>query len=330
MHDSLRVWLDRGVDGFRVDVVHLIGKDPDLADDPEEYLPIPHVALNDRPETHALLRDLRSLLDGYPDDRMMVGEVYLLDTRLVATYYGQGDELHLSFNFPPLHTPWDAERWRKQVEITSAELDPLDAWPTWVLSNHDNPRHRTRYGGGEDRARAAAVLLLGLRGTPFLFAGEELGLEDAQVPDDRVVDPGGRDGCRAPFPWTSDADHGWIGAEPWLPWAPEPGVRSREAMAADPTSILSLYRRLLRVRRASPALHSGDQTLLDGTDPGLLAWERRHGTERMVVAVNFGSAPVALGEVHGELVVSTDGVGEGESFRGRVGPDAAVIVRVVP
>src|SRR5690606_11650999 len=135
-------------------------------------------ALNDRPETHEHLRGLRKLLDSYDGDRMMVGEVYLLDTTMVATYYGDGDELHLSFNFPPLHTPWDARRWRTQIEITARELDARGAWPTWVLSNHDVMRHRDRYGGSEGKARAAALLLLGLRGTPFLYAGEELGLQD--------------------------------------------------------------------------------------------------------------------------------------------------------
>ena len=184
---------------------------------------------------------------------MMVGEVFLLDTKLVATYYGDHDELHLSFNFPPLFTPWDASRWRRQIEITASELDPIDAWPTWVLSNHDNKRHRTRYEGREDRARAAAVLLTGLRGTPFLYAGEELGLEDAVIPPDRAVDPGGRDGCRAPIPWNGTPEHGWATADPWLPWPPDADTRNVEAQRADPDSILHLYQRLLRCRRDSPA-----------------------------------------------------------------------------
>src|SRR4029450_6543454 len=126
--------------------------------------------------------------------------VYLLETARVAAYYGRGDELHLAFNFPPLYAPWDAAAWRRQIETTAAALDPLDAWPTWVLSHHDNPRHRTRYGDGAARARAAALLLLTLRGTPFLFEGEELGLEDAAVPPAQRRDPGGRDGPRAPTP----------------------------------------------------------------------------------------------------------------------------------
>src|SRR5207244_1527884 len=114
----------------------------------------------------------------------------------------------------------------------------------WVLSNHDNPRHRTRYGGSESRARAAAVLLLTLRGTPTLYEGEELGLEDAVVPTERVVDPGGRDGCRAPIPWTASAPHGWNGAAPWLPFPPASSERSVDSTFADEASILHLYRRV--------------------------------------------------------------------------------------
>jgi alpha-glucosidase len=249
MHDVVRFWLDRGVDGFRIDVVHGIGKDPELPDDPPELAGTPHVPLNDRPETHPYLRRLRTLLDGYPGERMMVGEVYLLDTRLVAPYYGDDDELHLSFNFPPLYAPWDAAAWRSQVETTAALLDPIGAWPTWVLSNHDNPRHRTRYGS-EARARAAALLLLGLRGTPFVYAGEELGLLDAEVPGDRVVDPGGRDGCRAPIPWDPTHRHGWP-VDPWLPFPPHGDSHNVADEWADPASTLRLYHRGLTARRAS-------------------------------------------------------------------------------
>src|SRR5204863_3178841 len=143
------------------------------------------------------------------------------------------------------------------------ELGKVGAWPTWVLSNHDNARHRTRYGVSEGRARAAAVLLLTQRGTAFLYEGEELGLEDAVVPATRVVDPGGRDGCRAPVPWTAAPPHGWDGADPWLPLPPEAGARSVESLTADGRSILHLYRRLLAARRASAALCLGDMELLD-------------------------------------------------------------------
>jgi alpha-glucosidase len=206
-----------------------------------------------------------------------------------------------------------------------AALDPRDAWPTWVLSNHDFPRHRTRYGS-EARARAAAVLLLTLRGTPFMYMGEELGLEDAVVPEARVVDPGGRDGCRAPIPWQRGAMRGWS-AEPWLPWPPEADAKSVEAQREDRESILHLYRRLLGARRASPALLWGTQHLLDAPD-GVLAWERVHGADRRVVVVNFRDSESELACGAGTTVeVASDGRGEAERFRGSVGPDQALVLR---
>src|SRR5205085_10734171 len=155
----------------------------------------------DQPETHEVIRDLRRLLDSYPDDRMMVGEVFLLSSDKVTTYYGYGDELHLAFNFTPLFARWDAGKWRRMIAEIEDLLGPRGAWPTWVLSNHDNSRHRSRLGGSEARARAAAVLLLTIRGTPFLYAGEELGLCDLEVAPSQQVDPGGRDQCRGPIPW---------------------------------------------------------------------------------------------------------------------------------
>jgi alpha-glucosidase len=221
-----------------------------------------------------------------------------------------------------MFAPWDAEVWRRQVAHVADEIAPV-GWPTWVLSNHDNPRHRTRYGS-EARARAAAVLLLTLRGTPCLYAGEELGLEDAQVP--ARVDPGGRDGCRAPIPWQAAPPHGWAGAAPWLPWPPEPEARSAEAQRADPGSILHLYRRLLRSRRASPALALGDFELLDA--PGdLLVYHRRRGADARTVCVNFGEEPRELSLPPGlRIEVASDGAGEGETFPGRLAPAQAVIL----
>ncbi|MBI2704857.1 MAG: alpha-amylase [Actinobacteria bacterium] len=329
MHDTLRFWLDRGVDGFRMDVIHLIGKDPTLADDPADLAALSHVPLNNRPETHELLRGLRTLLDSYNADRVAVGEVYLLDTKLVAEHYGHGDELHLNFNFPPLYTAWDAAKWRKQIERAARELDPIDAWPTWVLSNHDNARHRTRYGGSEARARAAALLLLTLRGTPFLYAGEELGLEDADVPPGRTVDPGGRDGCRAPIPWTADAPHGWEGAEPWLPWSPCSGERSVESLLADESSILHLYRRLISARKESPALLTGGIELLDAPR-GVLAFSRRDvaTADLRTVLVNFADETIDLeGFGSCEVVVSTAPGGEGARFTGTVSGASGVLLR---
>ena len=325
MHGVLRFWLDRGVDGFRVDVVHGLGKDPALADDPPGLAGVPHSSINDQPATHAILRDLRRMVDSYPGDRVLVGEVYLLDTARVATYYGDGDELHLAFNFPPLYATWDAVDWRRQVERAEEEFGPRGAWPTWVLSNHDNPRHRSRYGS-DQRAAAAAVLLLTLRGTPFLYAGEELGLEDADVPPDRVVDPGGRDGCRAPIPWTPGARHGWATREPWLPWPPRPERRNAETLRADPGSVLHLYRRLLAARRRSDALRLGDVALLPAP-PGVVAYERASGADRRLVVVNFAGTPASFDRGAGWWVeVASDGAGEREYFGGAVPAAGAVVL----
>jgi alpha-glucosidase len=197
-----------------------------------------------------------------------------------------------------------------------------------VLSNHDNARHRTRYGS-EDRARAALFLLLGLRGSPVLYAGEELGLEDAFVPPERVVDPGGRDGCRAPIPWTGTPDHGWGVTDAWLPWPPDAGARNVEAQVADDGAIAHLYRRLLAARRSSPALTLGAYEPIDQAGD-VIAWRRtadpsgEHGPGDRVVVVNMGPEPAAV-DLAGTVLVASDGTGEGEPFGGTLAPDHAVL-----
>jgi alpha-glucosidase len=326
MHDVLRFWLDRGVDGFRADVVHLIGKDPELPDLEPERAALPLPGHHDHPSTHELLRRIRRVVDEYDGDRMIVGEVNLPSIRSIAPYYGHGDELHLAFNFSPVTAGWDPGRWRREVETVMETLDPIDAWPTWVLSNHDIPRHRTRFGGSEARARVAAMLLLTLPGTPFLYAGEELGLEDAEVPSDRVVDPGGRDPCRAPIPWEPTPPHGWP-AGSWLPSPPDAGGRSVAAQRGDETSILHLYRDLLGVRRGSAALRRGGWEPVDVPE-GVLAYERRDGDDRRVVALNFSDRPRMV-DVGSELVVeiSSDRRGEGDRFSGRMTGESGVVLR---
>jgi alpha-glucosidase len=297
MLDTLRFWLDRGVDGFRMDVVHLIGKELS-ADDPDWAVEQrrEHVPFNDVEITHERLRRIRSVLDEYPGDRTSVGEVYLLDEEAIARYYGDGDELHMSFNFAFLWARPGAASYRKRIDRTLAHLGPVGAWPTWTLSNHDVPRHRTRHGGSEDLARVDAVMLLTLPGTPFVYQGEELGLLDADVPPDRVVDPGLRDGCRAPIPWDGSPLHGWT-ADPWLPFPPEADQRHPEALRADPASILHLYRDLLALRRSSPELQLGRfawYEAWDGPAPDpdqVLGWTRG---DRWLVVANFGDAAVDL------------------------------------
>ena len=333
MHDTLRYWLDRGVDGFRADVVNLIGKGTDVDDLPETLRTMPLLA-TDRPFGHELLRRIRVLLDGYPHEPMMVGEVYLLRDGESASYLGDldgddesgGPELHLSFDFRPLHTPWDAERLHRA--LSKMERDFAEPrWPTFVLSNHDQPRHRTRYGS-EPRARAAAVMALTVRGTPFLYAGEELGLADAVVPPDRVVDPDGRDGCRAPIPWTPDGDdeigHGWP-TRPWLPFPANASTHAASSQIADASSMYWLYRRLLALRHDHDALRRGSIEVepLAGT---VIRYERRLGESRIVVLVNVGGAAVAWPSDLAEATVllSTDGARTAPS--GELGGDEAVVL----
>ncbi|HSM66160.1 MAG TPA: alpha-amylase family glycosyl hydrolase [Ilumatobacteraceae bacterium] len=309
MHDTLRYWLDRGVDGFRADVVNLIGKGDDVPDLPDPVWKFPLLA-TDRPFGHELLRRIRHLLDGYDHRPMMVGEVYLLRDGESASYVGTPDdpELHLSFDFRPLHAPWDPEGLVGAIESMESDFaDPR--WPTFVLSNHDQVRHRSRYGS-EARARAAAVLALTVRGTPFLYAGEELGLEDAVVPEDRVVDPDGRDGCRAPIPWTTDGDdetgHGWP-TRPWLPFPANAATHAADAQVGVAGSMHSLYRRLLRLRHDHAVLRSGGMTMAPLVD-GVFRFDRAHGADRVTVVVNLGDAAVAWPDDlldHG-LLVSSD------------------------
>jgi alpha-glucosidase len=324
MHDVLRFWLDRGVDGFRADVVHNIGKDPALPDLPPDRARLPHHIFNDLPQTHAHLRAIRRLLDGYPDNRMMVGEVVLFSVERLARYYGRGDELHLAFNFPAIYAPWEAASWAEQLDAVARALDPVEASPTWVLSNHDVKRHRTRYGSLA-RARAAAVLLLTLRGTPFLYAGEELGLLDAEVPENRAVDPGGRDGCRAPIPWDATSSHGW-GSEPWLPWPPEVEERNLETLRSRPDSLLHLYRRLIQLRRSSPALRTGSQQRLPMPE-GVLGYRRQAEGDERVVLVNF-SAEARRCRLDGEFRITLSSVGPHSGrFPGELDPDEALVLQ---
>ena len=323
MHDVLRFWLDRGVDGFRADVVHLIGKDAALLDDPHDREGS-RVGWHHDPLTHRWLREIRAVLDSYDGDRVVVGEVNLSDPHEILAHTGT-DQLHLAFNFNLLWAPWSATAFRDEIAAIEATAGDTGTWPTLVLSNHDVSRHRTRYGGDEHRARVAAVVLLTLRGTPFLYAGEELGLEDAVIPPGRVVDPGGRDPARAPIPWHGGTGHGW-GGEPWLPWPPEPSTRNADSQRRDQDSIAALYRRLLRTRRAEPALHGGGLELRDAPE-GVLAYDRHGETGPRRVLANFTDAPVRVpGDGAWTVLVATRRRREGSAFDGTLDSVEAVVL----
>jgi alpha-glucosidase len=328
MLDTLRYWLDRGVDGFRSDVVNLIGKGTDVEDLPEHLVTMPLLA-TDRPFGHELLRRIRSLLDSYDHDPMMVGEVYLLRDGESASYLGTPDapELHLSFDFRPLHTTWDAVRMQRALEKMETDFDE-PRWPTFVLSNHDQPRHRTRYGS-QARARAAALMALTVRGTPFLYAGEELGLEDAVVPPERVVDPDGRDGCRAPIPWTADGDdevgHGWP-ARPWLPFPANASTHSAAAQLGDPGSMHALYRELLALRHDREVLRRGSIEF-GAADGEVVRFDRVLDDTRLTVLVNLGDAAVPWPDDLSAATVVLSTHPDRTRAGGELAPDEATVLQ---
>ena len=250
----LRFWFDRGVAGFRIDVAHGFVKDRELRDntpyrpgDPEWVRDLGSWgdrAMN-QPETHDIFRSWRTVCDEYEPPRVLVGETYVREIERMATYYGSGnDELHLAFNFPFVHARLDADELRDVVERTEAALPP-GAWPVYAASNHDVGRLATRCAGGDERkARAALFVLLTLRGTPFLYYGDELALEDGPVPPDRVLDIADppRDPARTPMPWSREG--GW--EQPWLPLTNT--TRNVEEQTRDPASTLNHVRELIRER----------------------------------------------------------------------------------
>ena len=330
MEDIIRFWLDRGVDGFRVDVIHKMIKDAQLRDNPrpapEEDHPIrhygglKHVYDEDQPEVHDIIRSWRRILDSY-GERAMVGEVFLFDPARVAAFYGNGhDELPLAFNFSFLWSPWDAAAFREQVDSIESVL-PAGAQPTYVLSSHDAPRHRTRFDDplwGEARARVAAMMLLTLRGTPFLYYGEEIGMHDVVIPTDRVCDPVGkrfpavgRDPERTPMQWGAAPGAGFTtAAEPWLPLAPDYRSVNVAQQTADPGSPLSFYRRMIWYRKQSAAVRRGTYRALDGP-PDTFVFLREHADERLLILLNFAGEHrrvtfPRLGKGHIELATDPD------------------------
>jgi alpha-glucosidase len=299
----------------------------------------------DEPELHALLRSWRSLLDEY-DDRMAVGEVFLFDPARLVSFYGAGnDELHLAFNFSFLRAPWSAGAFR-EVVASFERLLPEGAWPDYTLSNHDNSRAVSRYAPrgdlerGRKRGRMAALMLLTLRGTPFLYYGEEIGMTDGPIPPDRVVDVGGRDPERTPMQWDGSPTGGFSIADPWLPMSPEVSSVNVEAQRSDPDSMFSLYRRLIWGRRDRPALRSGTYSEVPGLPAACFAYVREAGSDRALVVLNFGRRPVRVAEdvlaavaLGGDASVVSTEPGRDATLRGRgleLEPDEGVLLERSP
>jgi alpha-glucosidase len=335
MFAVVQFWLDRGVDGFRIDSAHYILKDPALRDNPPNphpewtpYKPLGdydsqlHLYDRDHDDTHTVYRDLRRLLERYDfadphHPRLLVGEVPIFDWQRWVTYYGTDlDEFHMPFNFGLLGAIATARNVRQVLDTVEAVLPP-GAWPCYVLGNHDESRMATRVGKAQ--ARVALLLLLTLRGTPVVYYGDEIGMHDVHIPASRVQDPWelrvpekgfGRDPERTPMQWDKSLHAGFCEADasPWLPLAEDAQECNVAAQLADPHSMLSLTRRLMHLRRTITALTVGRYRSFSQVPEGCLVYERSEQRERWLIALNFTDEehlihlPEASG---GRIVLST-------------------------
>jgi alpha-glucosidase len=327
---TLRFWLDRGVDGFRIDVAHGMAKPPGLPDMPSvENMLLRHqdddIRFN-HPNVHAIHRDIRTVIDDYPD-AVTIGEVWMYDNVRWAEYL-RPDELHLGFNFRLTQADFDAADIHDAVDNTLAAAAIQGAVPIWTVENHDVGRVVTRYGGGDvglDRARAIAMMMLALPGDVFLYSGQELGLPNVELPDEALQDPTwersghterGRDGCRVPMPWSGDTPPFGFSASAatWLPMPAEWAALTVEKQLGDSGSTLSFFRHALELRRARVEF-AGVQIEWLGAPRGALIFRRRGGG--LVCVLNAGKRPVALPD--GELVLASAPL-----VKGQLPPNAAV------
>jgi alpha-glucosidase len=316
----IRYWLDRGVDGFRVDVAHGLIKAEDLPDVgyPDQMSRRHETELPywDQDDIHEIYRSWRAILDSYPGDRMAVAEAWVSPPTRLGRYVA-ADEFHQAFNFDFLMAPWSAAAYREVIDDCLAASAIVGATTTWVLSNHDVKRHPTRLGSLA-RARAATLMMLALPGSAYLYQGEELGLpEVVDLPDEVRQDPEflrsggknpGRDGCRLPLPWSGTAPPFGFTTAPtaWLPAPPTWAPLTVEAQAADPDSTLSFYRRALALRRARPA---GGELVWHDAPPEVLHFTGRGGLR---CVVNLGTTPVPLPQGYGDPQLTSAALDSGK------------------
>ncbi|WP_161887836.1 alpha-amylase family glycosyl hydrolase [Pontibacter russatus] len=323
MFDVMRFWLDKGVDGFRVDVMWHMIKDKQLRDNPpnpdyQDYMAtyerlIPAYS-TDQPEIHDIVQKMRAVTDEYKE-RLIIGEIYLPVHRLV-TYYGpDNDGAHLPFNFMLVNQPWDASTLALHISEYEGAIPP-GGWPNWVIGNHDQPRITSRVG--YQQAKVAAMLLLTLRGTPTMYYGDEIGMRDVPIPPEEVQDPQGlnmpdkdlsRDPARTPMQWDGSENAGFSNVKPWLRLPDNYKRVNVAAQRDDPYSMLFFYRRLIQLRQHEPALYLGDYAPVVTKGP-LLAFLRRHGGKRFLVLLNLSHRPALFRSEHtiyaGTIVLATD------------------------
>jgi alpha-glucosidase len=313
--DNVRFWLDRGVDGFRLDSINFCYHDAELRDNPPKpveqrvgrgfrpdnpYAFQYHYYNNTRPENLAFLDRLRALLDKYPDSTAL-GEISSEDSLATLGEYTNGRRLHMGYSFELLTEDFSAGHIRTTVRNLESHMP--DGWPCWAISNHDVERVVTRWGGKDAPAHLAnqlTALVCSLRGSVCVYQGEELGLSEAEVPYELLQDPygitfwpnfKGRDGCRTPMPWTEDENAGFSSAQPWLPVPDDHRVMAVSRQESDPESALQGFRAFMAWRRTQPALRWGDIAMLESEEP-LLAFTRTFGDETVLVCFNLSAGPL--------------------------------------
>ena len=347
MFSILRFWLERGVDGFRVDVLWHLIKDDQFSDNPpnphwregmDPYNQLIPLYTTDRPEVHGVIAQMRSLTDQYAA-RVLIGEIYLPIEKLVQYYGGSVEGVQLPFNFQLLLANWRAGDIARILTTYEAAL-PEHGWPNWVLGNHDRPRIASRVGPAQ--ARLAAMLLLTLRGTPTLYYGDEIGMHDVEMPPAKIRDPFeknvpgrglGRDPERTPMQWSGSKNAGFTQGEPWLPIAEDYPRMNVEAERDDRASMLSLYKQLIDLRRHERAFEVGSFEPV-AAEGDLLTYLRRYDASAFLVALNFSREPTTVDfsckAAHAKIVLSTRQDRRRESARGTVElqGEEGVIVRL--
>ena len=320
MLDVFRFWLKKGVDGFRLDVFNAYFKDPEFKDNPPKlgirsFDRQKHIYDISQPEMYPLLKEIRGILDKHKQ-AYAVGETFLADTEQTASYCGE-DKLHAAFNFEFAENRWHPKRFLNSALKWYDTLSE-DAWPNNFLSNHDMTRAASRYCFGEDdrRAKVAAAMLLTLKGTPFIYYGEEIGLRDIPIRKKADVrDPigklfwplyKGRDGCRAPMQWTSEINAGFSETDPWLPVNSDYPERNVVRQVSDPNSLLNFFKKIIQIRKSEPALQRGDFTPLIADPRHILAYRRRFEDDELIVILNFSSRELRYEIPEGEWVSLLD------------------------
>ena len=347
MYDALRFWLDKGVDGFRVDVLWHMIKDAEFRDDPwnpdyiegqPDFRRVHAIHSADQPEVLEIAQEMRRVLAEYPGERLLIGEIYLPVERLVAYYGADLGAVHLPFNFNLMWAPWQPAAIMQLIGSYERVLPP-GGWPSWVLGNHDQRRIASRLGPAQ--ARVAMVLLLTLRGTPTLYYGDELGLENVPIPAERERDPfgirqpgtgQGRDPVRTPMPWDRTATGGFTTGEPWLPLGEGHARYSVQAEKSDPDSLLALTRALLDLRRRERSLALGDWRPLPVAGD-VLAYVRSFEERRVFVVLNLDAVPKTVRfeePLSGRIELSTDPRRAHDHVGNRLELAADEVVIIVP